>query len=267
MSLLVARDLGLRRNGRDILVAVECTVTAGEFSGLVGPNGAGKSTLLRLLAGIERPDAGTVEYQGQPLATMGPRERARALGYHPQQPEVHWPLSVGNVIALGRLPQAGALTRLTPADLDAIAAAAARAGISALLTRRYDELSGGEQARVHLARLLAGGHRVLLTDEPIANLDPRYQRETLSLLRGHARDGGGVLAALHDLNLAARYCDRLLLMHGGRLLASGRPHEVLTPAQLAAVFDLPAQYLVDSGLDRTAPHGPAERRRYAHRLP
>lgn len=247
-SLLEACAIGFERSGRTVLDAVDVQLAAGECLGIVGPNGAGKTSLLRLLAGLESADRGTVLYEGQALQSLGAELRARCLGYHPQNPELHWPLSVSDILQLGRLPHRGRLTAPDSADTAAIARAVAMTGLEPLLTRRGDTLSGGELTRVHLARLLAGEHRVLLADEPIANLDPRFQLEILGLLQAHARLGGGTMVVLHDLALAARFCDRLMLLDRGRVELVDRPASVLTPARLASVFGVGDDYHRLSGI-------------------
>ena len=246
--LLEARAVRVARAGRAVLDGVDAVLEGGEFLGLIGPNGAGKTTLLRALAGLERAAGGEVLYRGARLATLPPGERARHCGYHAQAPELHWPLDVASIVALGRLPHGGSLDRLAAADRAAIRRAIDRTGLAPLAVRRGDTLSGGELARVHMARLLAGEHRVLLADEPIANLDPRYQIEIMNVLREHAARGGAVVVVLHDLAIAARYCDRLVLLDAGRVRASGRPREVLAADQLMDAFGVGADYLALSGI-------------------
>ncbi len=246
--LIEARAVGVVRAGRAVLGGVDTALDDGEFLGLIGPNGAGKTTLLRALAGLERTSSGEILYHGEHLATLPPAARARHCGYHPQAPELHWPLDVASIVALGRLPHGASLERLAAADHEAIHGAIERTGLAALVARRGDTLSGGELARVHMARLLAGEHRVLLADEPIANLDPRYQVEIMNVLREHARRGGAVIVVLHDLAIAARYCDRLVLLDGGRVRAAGSPHEVLAAHELMGAFGVGADYLAMSGI-------------------
>lgn len=248
MSLLLARDVHYSRRGQAVLRAVELALAAGEVLGVIGPNGAGKTSLLRVLAGLALAHRGQVLLDGDDLAQLAPLVRARRLGYHPQRPELHWPLTVETVVALGRMPHAQAGVRRPSDDQSAITVALARCGLTAVRTRRCDSLSGGELARVHMARLLAGGHRVLLADEPIANLDPRFQLEILGALRAHAADGGGAIVVLHDLNIAARFCDRLLLLDQGEVSAAGSPQSVLTPARVARVFAVTSAYFTDAGI-------------------
>ena len=229
MSLLRACALQLGQR----LQALDLEVAAGELVGVIGPNGAGKSTLLAALAGL-LPAGGQVWLQGQPLAMMPARQRARLLGYLPQAGHSAWALQVEEVVAMGRLPWGDA-------DPAAIAAALQATGADALVGRRIDRLSGGEQARVWLARVLAGQPQLLLADEPVASLDLYYQRTVMQALRGFADSGKAALVAVHDLGLAARYCDRLLLLHAGRLVAAGSPQQVLHEDSLSAVYGLPVR--------------------------
>lgn len=227
MALITAHELSVP--GR--LAGVSLDLQPGELVGVIGPNGAGKSTLLAALAGVQRA-GGLVLLDGRPLDRLPPRERARRIGYLPQAGHSAWALRVREVVAMGRLPWGDA-------GGEAIDAALAATGASALAGRRIDALSGGEQARVWLARVLAGQPRVLLADEPVASLDLYYQRAVMAALRSHADAGNAVLVALHDLGLAARHCDRLLLLAGGRAEAAGTPAAVLEPARLSQVYGLP----------------------------
>lgn len=228
MELMRLERLGV--DGR--LAPLSLALGVGEVLGLVGPNGAGKSTLLHCLAGIQ-PCRGRIELEQRDLAELSPRQRAQRIGLLPQASHSAWALSVADVIALGRLPWGDA-------DEAAIDAAMAATEVGAWRTRRVDRLSGGEQARVWLARVLAGQPRLLLADEPIASLDLRHQLRVMELLRAHARRGNGTVLSLHDLGLAARYCDKLCLLHRGRVHAFGSPAEVLTAANLRAVFEIEA---------------------------
>ena len=227
MALMQA--CGLAVAGR--LDGVDLAVDAGELVGVIGPNGAGKSTLLTALAGLQ-PAAGQVLIGGRPLDRLPPRQRARLLGYLPQAGHSAWALTVEEVVAMGRLPWGDQ-------DADAIAAAMVTTGADALAGRRIHALSGGEQARVWLARVLAGQPQVLLADEPVASLDLYYQRTVMRALRQFADSGRAALVAIHDLGLAARHCDRLLLLHNGAVQADGPPAQVLDPALLERVYGLP----------------------------
>ncbi len=248
MSMLTARGLSYRRGACALLDELDLSLNEGQVLGVIGPNGAGKSSLLRVLVGLDRPQAGTVTLDGQDVHRQNATTRARAIGYHPQQAVLHWPMSVAAIVALGRYAHGASLDNLHEHDHQAISAAIARCGLEALTERRGDQLSGGELARVHIARLLAGEHRLLLADEPIANLDPRFQLEILHALRKHARERGGAVVVLHDLNIAARHCDRLLMMADGRRVIEGTPREVLTAARIAEVFAVAPDYFHEAGI-------------------
>ncbi|MEX2481030.1 MAG: ABC transporter ATP-binding protein [Gammaproteobacteria bacterium] len=248
MNLLEAHRITFERGGQRVLENIDLALAEGQFLGIIGPNGAGKTSLLRILAGLEAPSGGQVLCAGEPLASMAAARRARHLGYHAQNPELHWSLRVSDILRLGRVPHQGALLRHDQADNAAIARAVAMTGLGPLLKRRGDSLSGGELARVHIARLLAGEHRVLLADEPIANLDPRFQIDVMNLLRQHAAQGGANVVVLHDLAIAARFCDALILMDQGRVHAAGTPAEVLTSTHLSTVFGVGGDYWQLSGI-------------------
>jgi len=238
---LEARRLSVTLAGRPVLHAVDAALESGEVVGLIGANGSGKSTLLKALAGLSSPGvaAGEVLLDGKPLGGMVLRERARRIGYLPQSPECHWPLSVERMVALGRLPWGGSGDSGEAAmAAEKVKAALKEADALHLRGRIATELSGGERARVHLARVLAGDPALLLADEPGAGLDPFHQLQLMELLvrlaRGERRCGAiGVMVVLHDLGLAARFCDRLLLLSEGGILASGPPAEVLADGPLA----------------------------------
>lgn len=227
------------RTGRLLLHGVSVSVSAGELVGLIGPNGAGKTTLLKVLAGLLPCSAGQVLWQQAPLTALHSEQRAQRLGYLEQRPQVHWPCSVRQVVALARLPFGDAAAASGRAALEA---ALESCGLATLADRPFQPLSEGEKLQVHLARVLAGQPQVLLADEPTAALDPARQLQVMALLQTHSRRGLGVLAVLHDLTLAARYCDRLLLLHEGRLLAEGSVGQVLTPAHLATVYGVDGRY-------------------------
>ncbi len=207
---------------------VDLELKNGELVGLIGPNGAGKSTLLNVLAGVQAY-SGRVRIDGEDLLDISAQHRAQRIALQPQFIDSAWSLCVADIVSFGRIPWG---------DMDQaiIQSAMCEAGVDALATRRIDELSGGEKARVWLARMLANRAGVLLLDEPVASLDIHYQHQVLGILQAYARRGHAVLLAIHDLSLAARYCDRLLLLDQARLIRSGTIDEVMDASVLAGVF-------------------------------
>ena len=202
MNCVEAHGVAVELGGRRVLNGVDFALGAGELVGLIGPNGSGKTTLLRTLCGLESPLAGHVALAGDPISALSPAVRARRIGYLPQHAVFHWPLTVANAVALGRHANAASLFGSAAADRTIIADALAATGLSAMAERPVNELSGGEAMRVHIARLLAGGHAALIADEPVTSLDPRYQLELLAILRRQAGAGIGVVLSLHDVPLA-----------------------------------------------------------------
>jgi iron complex transport system ATP-binding protein len=229
---LAAQGLEVRYDARVAAHAASLVLSAGELVALVGPNGAGKSSLLKALAGLI-PCGGSVTWRGAPLAQLDGRARARAVAYLPQAPQVHWPLLVRDVVALGRLPHRAVGAAPAAADHAAVTAAMRATDTLALADRSADQLSVGERARVLLARALAVEAPGLLVDEPIAMLDPYHQLEVMQMLHAYAAGAEPrlVVVVLHDLGLAARFCSRVLLMSQGAVVADGAP---------AATLDEPA---------------------------
>jgi iron complex transport system ATP-binding protein len=253
---LTARGIGVRVRGRSapILDDVDLTAPAGLVTGLLGPNGSGKSTLLHALAGTGAPGAGVVRLAGVDLTAVPQRERARTLAVMEQSSDTDTDLRVGDVVALGRLPHRGRLAPAGPQDVAACAAALAAVGLSGTEDRRWRTLSGGERQRVHVARVLAQEPGLLLLDEPTNHLDVQHQHALLDLL---ARTGLTVVVVLHDLALAGRYCDRLLVLRDGRTHAAGTPAEVLTTRTLRAVFGVDAEVTTSGGRARVEVLGAA----------
>ncbi|MFC4059006.1 ABC transporter ATP-binding protein [Planomonospora corallina] len=227
---IIVRDVGLR-------------VESGETVGLIGPNGSGKSSLLRCLAGLRTPAAGVVRYDGQDIRGWSARRIATSVAFVQQAAEADNDLRVADVVSLGRTPHRGPWRGLGRTDRLIVEAALERLGLTGLRSGRWRTLSGGERQRTHIARALAQQPRCILLDEPTNHLDVRHQLELMDLLAGTDQT---VLVALHDLSLAARYCDRLVLVHHGRLIAGGTPQEVLTTERLRDVFG------VDAHLDHDA---------------
>ncbi len=228
---LAAANIEVSYEARAAVRATTIALAPGELIALVGPNGAGKSTLLRALAGLVA-HRGAVTWRGAALAELDGRTRARTVAYLPQDPPVHWPLAVRELVALGRLPHRAYGADENAADVAAVTAAMRQTDTLEFAARSVSRLSVGERARVLLARALAVEAPVLLADEPIAMLDPYHQLDVLGTLRAYAagRDGSGprvVVVVLHDLGLAARFCHRVLLMDGGAIVADGAPDAAL----------------------------------------
>lgn len=237
--MLTADNLLVKRGAQIVLQEVSLALQPGEVLGVLGPNGAGKSTLLGALNGELTLAGGAVRLDGRPLTDWQGTERARRLAVLPQSSTLNFAFTVESVVGFGRLPHESGRQR----DREIIEAALDAADASHLVGRSYLALSGGERQRVHLARVLAqlwpgGAEQVLLLDEPTSALDPLHQHTTLQAVREFADHGAAVLVILHDLNLAARYCDNLLLLHQGRPHLQGAPAEVLRAEPLKAVFGL-----------------------------
>ncbi|QNE78781.1 ATP-binding cassette domain-containing protein [Streptomyces finlayi] len=230
-------ELTVEISGARLVDDVTLRADEGQVVGLVGPNGSGKSTLLRCVYRALRPSAGTVRLGDEDLYTMSARESARRLAALPQEAVTEFDFTVAEVVAMGRLPHQRSMARTTEEDRRTCEAALAGVGAGHLTDRGFLTLSGGEKQRVLIARALAQQPRVLVLDEPTNHLDIAQQLEVLALVR---ESGLTVLTALHDLNLAALHCDVLHVIDGGRIVASGAPHDVLTPALLAEVFGVRA---------------------------
>jgi len=229
MTLLSLEALTVKRGPCPVVDGVSLQIAPGECVGLIGPNGAGKTTLMRAALGLMTHDGRSS------LTDLPARERARAAAWLPQAREIAWPVTVETLVALGRLPHD---SRAGDLRSEAVLRALDRMGLTAFAQRRATELSGGEQARVLIARALAQEAPLLMADEPIAGLDPAAQIATLRVFQDLAQEGHAVLVSLHDLTLAARHCTRLILLDRGRVAADGSPLEVLSEARLAEVFHL-----------------------------
>lgn len=224
----------------NVLQAVSGRAQSGELIALIGPNGSGKSTLLKTLCGIVPARGGTVTLGQTPLTKIALKTRARQIAYLGQSREAMPAMSARQVITLGRAPYRGALGKISTTGELVIKSAIARTQSESFMARRFDSLSGGEQARVLLARALAVGAPVLLADEPIAALDPFYQITMMEILKAEAKAGQLVICALHDLSLAAGFADRIWVMNEGRIVQNGTPAKTLSAKTLKTVFGIKA---------------------------
>jgi iron complex transport system ATP-binding protein len=228
-------DLTVKRGGRAVLRGASLSLMPGRVTVILGPNGAGKSTLIKAIAGL--PPSPSVMLDDQPLPAIPLAVRARRIGYLPQNGAPAWNVAARELVALGRLPHRTRFAGETGADRSAIDAAMAATDTAHLAARTVDTLSGGELARVKLARLLAGDPDWLLADEPLANLDPAHQRDMLHRLRDAAAAGKGVVVVLHQLDAALGIADDVVLLKDGLVLAHGPAADMLTPAHLNHLFD------------------------------
>ena len=239
-AFLTTQGVSVKLGGRVVLSDVSLALSTGHLVALVGPNGAGKTTLLRALAGLV-PSIGAIRVRGDALSSLSLRERARRFAYLPQGHIVHWPLPARDIVALGRYPH-GATdpARLTPRDAEAVLRAMQAADVMEFGDRSVTELSGGERSRVALARVLAVEAPVILADEPTSSLDPRHQIDVMKTLRTAADNGALVIVVTHDLGLAARFADTVLVLSDGRLVSQGAPAEALSERIMGEVFRISA---------------------------
>lgn len=234
---LVVHGLTVLAGGRNIVDGVTLTAEKGRLTGLIGPNGAGKSTLMRGLLGLQAIEAGSVRFEGEDLLAMPRRSRARRAAFVEQRAGTDARLTGRDVVGLGRIPfQSAWQAGPSPADVVVVEEALAAVGMTEFADRLYHTLSGGEQQRLQIARALAQLPKLLVLDEPTNHLDIHAQLSVLRLLKSRANAGMTVLLAIHDLNLAAAFCDSLAVQHAGRLVSQGTPEAVLTPGLLRDVY-------------------------------
>lgn len=250
-AMLQVDNLHVAYGGREILKGITFGVPGGQILGVIGPNGAGKTTLIRAISGVLPPSAGQVRVDGFSLLDQKPAERARRVAVVPQARSLPPAFTGWELVLLGRTPHLNWLGHVAKHDEERVKLALARARAEDLAQRRLGELSGGEQQRLLLARALAQEAPLLLLDEPTTHLDLQYQIGLLDQIRELAREGGmTVVVALHDLNLVARYADRVALLVAGELRALGEPEEVLQPEILTPVYQLPLQVLRNTASGR-----------------
>ena len=245
--MLNMQNVSVELGERDVIKGVSADFHPGALTGVIGPNGAGKTTLLRALAGILPIQAGEISLDGEPVEAFTRKETARRVGYHGQKQEPTFPFRVDETVMMGRYPHLGRLSPETETDREAVDTALRDMDAAGLASRTLNELSGGELQRVLIARTLAAQTPVLLLDEPFANLDVRHCLDILEILRAQAREGRTVVVSVHDLNLAHRYCDELLLLYEGEILAQGNAGSVLTPRLIKQAFHVRAQILPVNG--------------------
>ena len=231
------------RDGQTLVNDISVTLQPGKLTVLVGPNGAGKTTLLKCAAGILMPTSGTVKLNQQLLTSSSPIERARSIAYLPQSPALAWPLKVRDSVALGRYAYGGSLQTPTGEDKRKIDLAISACGLEELQHRNADSLSGGEHARMHCARLFASDAPLILADEPVSALDLKHQYQIMQMIRHYVSETKGALIILHDLNLVARFSDRVICMQNGSIVADGTPKETLTPALISNVFEIDSKII------------------------
>lgn len=235
--MIAVDHLTLELGGTTVLEDLSMAIVPGRVTAVIGANGAGKTSLVRALAGLISPASGTITIDGTPVDTLSPIERARIIGYLPQDGEPAWNVTARELVSLGRIPYRGRFAAPSIADRNAIETALEATDTLRFADHTMDTLSGGEKARVKMARVLAGEPQWILADEPLANLDPPHQRDALSLFRAAAKGGKGVIAILHQLDAAA-LADDVLILRAGKLVAFGEARDVLTAENLESAFGM-----------------------------
>lgn len=255
MAELIATDLTVMAGRQTLVDRANLRLNSGELVAIVGENGAGKSTLMRALAGY-LAHAGDARLDGALISAMPPAARARQIGWLPQSIPLAWPIRVTDAVALGRFAHGGLPNRMSPADDAAVQRALAKCGLETLSDRTTANLSGGELARVHIARALAAETPLLLADEPVAALDPRYRLAIMEIFRTAAYAGCGIMVILHDLGLAARFADRIIGMKDGRIIIDDCPQNAITAANIARLFGVEARVDMSAGWPNPVIIGP-----------
>ncbi|UTW55930.1 ABC transporter ATP-binding protein [Kordiimonas sp. SCSIO 12610] len=253
---LALDSVSVSLGGKSIIEDVSFDVKPGEVVGLIGANGAGKSTAIRAALNLVKIKKGTVSVGGVDAASMTLKDRAKLMSYVPQGTPVHWPLIAERLVALGRTPHLGPWDDVSEADQMIIKNAMTATDTWHLRDRIATTLSGGEVARLMLARTIAVGAPYMLADEPTAALDPYHRLQVMDIMREHAAKGTGILIVLHDLSFAQNYCDKLVLMHEGRVLATGAIKDVLSDQNLEAAFQVRVSRWRDKGVDYLMPSKP-----------
>jgi iron complex transport system ATP-binding protein len=240
MTALKLDNIAVALGKRPVLSGVSASFEPGELVGVMGPNGSGKSTFMRATAGLIPRTSGDITILGRPLDAWRRNELSRDLAYLPQGGQVHWPVSVRTLVALGRLPYVNRFGKPSPEDTAAIERAMQACDVAHLADRPAIALSGGERARALLARALAGESKILLADEPFAQLDPSHQLHAMEVLQTTAKAGALVIVVLHDLSIAARHCTRVILLTDGKIASDGKPTDVLSSENLRKTFGVDA---------------------------
>jgi len=253
MTSLRLANVSVKLGGRKILEDVSFEVAPGEVVGLIGPNGAGKTSALKVALGLVPLGMGFVELGTGPISGLNPKERARKIAYVPQGAPVHWPMTAERTVSLGRIPHMNPWQDVNAGDTGIVRKAMEETDCWSLRDRLVTTLSGGERSRVLLARAIAVGAGFLLADEPTASLDPAHQLQVMDILKCHAATGVGAVVVLHDLGLAARTCDRLILLSQGKVLASGTPETVLTDENIRHAFGVRVVRWQEAGVPLLAP--------------
>lgn len=257
-ALLSCNQVAFSYQRKAVIDDVSLEFKTGEFVGLIGPNGAGKSTLLQLILALHKPDQGKLMLGDVALSQLSRNEIAKKISFVPQDCSIGYSFTVAEIVAMGRTPYLGSYQTETEQDLEIIATALQRTGLTKLKNRYADELSGGERQRVFIARALAQQSDILLLDEPTASLDLCHQLEIMNLISSLTADNHLAIAAIHDLELASRYCNRLIMLSEGRVVADGTASEVITPDNLRHYFSIEASVDVDAqdGSIRVVAHKP-----------